>query len=345
MVKRTIVRKRYSLRLCALRNSIPPSLLQFEDMNDDCLEHMFNFLDINSLMKVCRVGKRVKNIVVNHVIPLKTIKFSDVSSVWRAFALFGKSMTRIIVHCDDIPSTAVHSKFSEFLRLLVKYGVPGRFLQVNLSFGGNEDGIPIEVLSVIGPYFENVHTLNFNLMSDYMRFFHQFMNAIPKYNLHTLSLHRVQVIGDWLVAEALPRLTNIHLCIRWSPFTALPADRTKIEELNETRLINFISNKTASLVYFDFDCLKFCRIFVEMSQRIPNIEHLGRLMWWPSIIERENDNGNANLAQMYREKWEFLNAYKNLKSISLASDVYDCSDLGEVFRILAVQNTIEELTL
>lgn len=347
MVKRAIVRKMYSLRSHAQRNAIPPSSLQFEDMNDDCLEHMFNFLDIDSLMKVCRVGQRVKDIVINRIIPLKTISFADVSSVRRVFALFGKSMTRIIVHSDDMQMDyPPHSQFDKFLRLLVMYDVPGRLQQVHLTFSGNEYGIPIDVLSVIGPYFENVHTLNFSLLNDHMRFFLQFMKAIPKHNLHTLNVHNLQVIGDWLVAEALPRLRKIHLCVRWGLYTAM-ADRIKIEELNETQLINFISSNSGSLVHVDFDCSKQDRIFVEMSQRMPNIEHLGTLIWRPGTAERVNDNGNAYLVrnQMYQEKWKYLNAYKNLKHIILASYVMDCLDLGEIFRILAVQNTIEGLTL
>lgn len=348
MVKRVAVAvgKRYSLRLRAQRNAPAPSSLQFDDMNDDCLEHMFNFLDINSLMKVCRVNTRHRSIVINHVIPLKTINFADVSSVRGVFALFGASMKRIIVHSDDMQKqmneNPAHSQFIEFLRLLVTFGKPGRLQQLNLTFGGNEYGIPIDILSVIGPFFENVHTLNFRLMNDHMRFFHQFMQAIPKHNLCTLSLHRVQVLGDWLVAETLPRLKKIHLCIRWDLYTSLE-NRLEIEAVNETRLIQFISNQSGSLVHVDYDCSTQGRIFVEMSQRMPNIEHLGTLMWWPG--QPVNGSDNLALSQICRNKWKYLNAFKNLKCISLVSYVTDGSDLGEVFRILAAQNTVERMKL
>lgn len=347
MVKRVKVPKRYSLRLRAQRHALSPSMLHLQDMNDDCLVHIFNFLDIKSLMKVCKVGQRAKDIVIVRVIPLRTVNFTDISNVRKAFALFGRSMTRIIVHSDDMQLVyPENSHFDEFLRLILEHGAPGRLQQVNLTFGGNENGISAELPGVIGPFFENVHTLEFNLMNDHMEFFHQFMNAIPKENLRTLKIHNIQVIGDWLAATAMPRLKEIHLCVRWSAMQYLypaTADRIRMEERNELQLINFISNNPASLVRVDFDSSTQNRIFVEMSQRMPNIERLGTLMWWPGT----NINNNSSLvhSQIYQEKWDHLSAFKNLKFISLQSYVLDCSDLGEVFRILAVQNTIEELAL
>lgn len=346
MVKSVITPKRYSVRLrAAARKVISPSLLQLEGMNDDCLEHVFNCLDINSLMKMCEVGNRIKRIVTTRVIPLKTVNFAEVTSVRKAFTLFGASMTRIIVHRDDIVQMrhSSNSRFCEFLCMLLMYGTPGRLKQVNLSFCGNESGIPSDVLNRIGPYFENVHTLNFKLVNEHMESFHQFMNAIPKQNLRTLSIHNVQVIGDWLVAEALPHLREIHICERWGLLTPMNV-RMQIEELNETRLIDFISNRPAALTHVDFDCSARNRFFVELSQRWPNIPNLGTLMWWPNADARENISATAR-NEIHHEKWNFLNAFKNLKFIKLVSFVTDCSELGEVFRILATQNTIERLAL
>lgn len=340
MVKRVGIPKRSSLRLrarAAKPNVISRSPLQLDDMNDDCLAHTFSFLDINSLLDVCTMGNRIKCIIAKQVIPLKTVNFADVRSVREVFALFGESMTRIIVHSDHMQPSAADTQFNEFLCLLMLYGTPGRLQQVNLTFGGNKFGLPGHVLNGIGPYFANVHALHFNVTNGQMQCFNQFMNAIPKHNLRTLRLHNMHEIGDWMVAEPWPRLHDIHICVRWSLFSFLNVHQ-QIEEAAETRMINFIANNSSTLKNVDFDCSTQDRILVGMSQRMPNIQKLGTLMWTPSGNEVVRN-------EVYQGRWKHLKAFKRLKFIKLHSYVRDCSDLGEVFRILAAQNTIEQLAL
>lgn len=174
---------------------MPESLLQFTDLNNDCLKHVFDRLDLISLSQMCEVDSRFEDIIMGHVIPLRTINFSEFSknySVRKIFKLFGKSMTRLIVRSEDIQMVFPgYSRLAEFLRILVEFGKPGKLKEVQIMCGGNQCHVPAKLLHDAAPYFSNVHKLQFDLkgQSDVLYWMHNvnspdsfaaFINAIDK---------------------------------------------------------------------------------------------------------------------------------------------------------------------
>lgn len=325
----------------------PQSLLQLMDLNDDCLTKIFDSLDILSLLKVCKVGQRFKDIVIQRVIPLKTVDFSTFSqqkSTQKIFKVFGKSMTRIKIHSDDIQIYPKHSRFEEFLRLVTVYGVPGKLRQVCLTFGKHETSISIQLLMAAAPFFENVHTLRFNATTDQavmpsrVTFFNEFMILMPKQNLRVLFLNDVRWLGDWMRVESLPKLQALHICLQFDPFTAI--NRAQIE----SAVLNYISEKPA-LTSFEYVGLTSDAVFVEISRSIPHMEKLGRIQTWSNLRNNTDTDMDRRQSNRDRGKFNYLNSLSNLRSFSLKSGTLDFSDCSEIFRILGTRNTIENLKL
>lgn len=102
----------------------------------------------------------------------------------------------------------------------------------------------------------------------------------------------------------------------------------------------------------DFECGKADGdILIELSRRMPHVEHLGTVQYWWNGKKEINNNRNSNQtdsfhsANNYKLNWKYFNAFTNLKSINLKSDTVDFSDSGEFFHILSKRNTVDELQL
>lgn len=350
--------KRKSNRLDTSRKRIklPASLVQLMDMNDDCLIHVLQFLDIISLAKMSKADQRFYNLITTYIIPKCTIDVSTFSkhcSVRKIFALFGKSMTSIVMSTDDIQiAVPRHSKFDEMLCMLVKYGEPGSLKYVDLQIGHISgmmwDGHHFcstqnKLLNEVAPYFANVHTLKLEV-AEYsnMAAFNKFVNAIDKQNIRTLHVNNVPFIDTWLSAQSFPSLQSIHLRIAYQNYF----DQNRLNATSESRLIHFISCKPASLINFKYIGAWSDAIFVELSRHIPSIERVSQIKYWPNNGAGNNNNNNAGLATLgFHAKWKYFNDFTNLKSVELRSETTDFSDSGEAFSIMAKRNTIEKLEL
>lgn len=325
-----------------------PSMTSFDDMNDDCLTSVFDYLDTSSLVKMTKTNQRLKQIVTDRVIPLKTVQLDKTrrqSSSHKVFKLFGPTMTRLSIDAKDIQTTWPGlSRFSEFLRLLAVYGVPGRLQQLTISgFEGNEK-IPEELLVAVRPYFENVHTLTIDLpektffLND---FYNQFMSYIPKHNLRHLYLHNVRIVREWLSVELLPNLKSFHLCMTSGYNYYLQYETASVEQL-----LRYI-RESPKLTTFDYVGRSQETINVEVSRHIPNIARIGTIR--NLIVDQSTDpNNNDGVkwnGKSYRAKWKYLNEFTNLKQFSLESHAQDFNNCGEIFRILGGRNTVEHLEL
>lgn len=183
----------------------PASLFQLLDLNDDCLIHILELLDLIDLENMCQINERFHEIIVRHIIPVRTIAFSkfddvnDKNFVRHLFCRFGKSMTRLEID-SDYPE---YLTFIELLLLLIRYCEPGRLKVVTITFGiGTPKHIPIELLTEIAPYFKNVHTLHINYMDrKAYKTGASFMHAIDKQNVRSLHVFNDHEMDLWLTAE------------------------------------------------------------------------------------------------------------------------------------------------
>ncbi|XP_055298511.1 uncharacterized protein LOC129566512 [Sitodiplosis mosellana] len=346
-------KKRKGVRTKSLKKvKNTPSLTSFGDMNDDCLTSVFDYLDTASLVKMTKTCQRMKDIVTDRVIPRKIVQFGEIrrqSSTRKAFELFGPSMTRMKIHADDIQMTRPgFTRFSEFLRLLMAYGEPGKLQQLSIS-GFIEDGreISSQLLEAARPYLENVHTLRIELPANsYMAgtFSNKLMTHMPKQNLRHLCLHNIRLIGEWLSVESMPKLEVFHLSVGRSYYPSY-ANKT-IEQLR-----TYIAEKP-QLTCFNYVGPSQESILVEVSRHIPNIARIctvKNLMVDGQSNGQNDDNNSTSSAawgrQGYRAKWKHLTEFTNLKQFSLESHAPDFKNCGEVFRILANRNTVEHLEL
>lgn len=312
------------------RTKLLPSLLPLIGLNDHCLEHIFECLDTISLARMCKVSDRFDGIITSRIIPYRTIDFTKISktfSVRKIFALFGKSMTRIILNVHDIQVvTPGYTKFTEFLRLLIEFGEPGKLKEVHLAsacFSAHYANIFPDAR----PFFSNVHKLSID-------YFHMDSNDMAMFdlaNLREFRIHCICRVPEWLQATQFVNLQKLHVCFIQSHdwmTTGL------IQAKNESILINFISGKKDTLI--DFECINAPseNIFVELSRHNPNIERVHGLKYWSNTD-----------ATMDNRKWRYLDAFTHLKHIGLRSDTANFSDSGEAFRILAKHQTIVEMKL
>lgn len=257
-----------------------PSLFQLSDLNDDCLIYLFKGMNTISLANMCRTCKRFYRIITKYIIPFRTIDFSvcnTTCSVREMFALFGKSMTRIVVHQDLFPRL---TDFDDFCHMLIQYGQPGKLKDVVLIFDDYFNDVPA---NIIGPYFANVQRLEFNFIGYQMlpdEDFIEFIEAIDTQNLRELRVNNVVLIGEWFSAELFPNVQKIHLSIF----------QTNFDAENESRMVQFISNKPASLI--EFECLgaPSNEIFVVLSHHNPEIERLGEIKYWPNDATLHNND-------------------------------------------------------
>lgn len=317
------------------------STLSLDDMNDDCLMTVFEYLDTISLVRVSKTSERFKRIVTQRMIPMKMVRFSElrgVASIEKTFALFGKSMTRISIGASDIQMThPMRSRFAELLHLLIKYCTPGKLQQLYLNgFGDGNTKTSQELWNDVQPYLENIHTLYINLPFIQGNFLNTLLNIIPKTKLQHLHLHKVGIIGDWLRAENLPNLQEFHICMACNHF--VPNDTNNLNKLKA-----YMADKP-KLTSFSYSGKSQEALLIELSRHIPNINQIGTVL--NSMFEQNDVNNNNNWDdQSYRQKWKYLDAFTNLKQFSLQSFAPNFGNCGEIFRILASQNTIERLEL
>lgn len=324
----------------AKKSKLTPTVLEFADMCDNSLLNVFECMDTISLAGMCKIDDRYSGLIMRYIIPYRTIDFSEFKkthSVEKLFSLFGKSMARIIFNGDDIQVVAPkHSKLAEFLRILIKYGEPGKLKQVDLTFGHDDSfDVPDNLLQDAAPYFSKVQKLRLNFSK---KLFTKFFKIFDKSSLNELQLLNIQEIGEWLSATAFPNLRVFKLCLSRLHLV------DRIRAVSKSRLLDFISGKPASLIAIECPYLTSDKALGELSRHIPNMERLGCL--YPQSRNNSNSfNRGDNQSIDYQQQWRCLNAFKQLKCIELASSKADLSDCGEVFSILAKYQTIEEMSL
>lgn len=318
-------------------STLVPSLL-LTDINDDCLTKILNYLDIASLIKVCKCSNRLSAVAFEHVIPFRTVdctEFSKHGSVQKLFGALGQSITRLKFSSKDIQFTAPkHTRFMELLRLITQHGEPGLLKSFAVIFDEYAYYHLDEFPATACPFFGNVHSLEINLPERCSNS-ERFINSFPKENLCVLKVTNLYKIDNWLRVDSLPKLRELHLVMYKHRFGST-------NQGNDVHLITYITAKP-SLTAFHYVGTNSTAIFKLVSQYIPTIERLGNIEYSP--IPRNDDNNNNNRPISIRERWQYLNEFKHLKFLSLDPYSPNLTDVGEVFRILANHNTIECLKL
>lgn len=318
---------------------IPSPLTSMTDINDYCLLQVFEHLDINSLMKMSKVSKRFNEIITQHIIPLRTVNFSDASvccSTQKIFQKFGPWMTRIVIDRKDMQTVAPKStSIAELVRLIMLHCTAGKLQYLSLTGFSGFNQNELDLVNAAKPYFANVHTLCIDMAGLYHSL-HLVNQLFTKENLHHLSLHNIRAVDDWLTIVALPNLKDVHICMQCDH----TYHNTYYNSRNLNRLKAYIGSKP-TLTKFDYYGPNHEEILHDLSTHIPGLTQLGTIR---TRISHVDDNNN-NQAQNERKMWKYLNEFAGLKEVSLQSSARNFANCGEIFRILAKRNTLEKLEL
>lgn len=110
----------------------------FEQMNDHCSLHIFQFLNIIELVQICKVNERFSGLINQFIIPRRTInccQYRDVLKISDILEMFGKSITRITMTDKEITNiNSKKSKMVTFFELLTRYGEPQILQELRMSF-------------------------------------------------------------------------------------------------------------------------------------------------------------------------------------------------------------------
>lgn len=79
-------------------------------------------------------------------------------------------------------------------------------------------------------------------------------------------------------------------------------------------------------------------MFLELARHHSHIESVGEIQSWPSA-------NTVNNSSRFRSSLQHLVSFTNLKGVSLKSANGNFSDLGEAFKLMANQQTVERLQL
>lgn len=296
------------------------SNLLLSDINNDCLMSIFDYLDIVSLMSLCKTNERFKAIIVDHVVSLKTFQFRELSSrvsVQKLFELFGKSMTKITIDFDDIKIVRRgYTSLEEFLHLVMDHCTPGKLQQLTMTgFSSNSMVVNPKLFADVRKYFENLQT--FQIAANPMGViqnsenFNAFMEWIPKQNLRELNLHSLRTLGTWFTKENFPNLQMCHICVCQShwPWQILNFDPL-IQKVKE-----YLASKP-DLKIFDYGGPSRETILVELSRHLPNVQ---RVCVVKNMMVDDNNNNNVWNKAAIREKWKHLSEFTNLQDFALES--------------------------
>lgn len=324
--------------------SVPPLLLI--DINDDCLTEIFKYLDVVSLINVCKCCKRFRNIVLDQVMPFYTVNTTEAYqknlSVQRLFEILGQSIEKLHVCTTDfVPSDRSRSRFGELIHLITQHSKPGLLKKFVLTCRADPDRNGEYMPSIARPYFGNIHTLEF-ILPHYFKWpqlLDQFIDCFPKENLRVLKIENISRTSYWLNVAIMPKLRELHLVMN-----ALGMNDYLSLDRDLQNLISYIRAKP-SLNVFNYIGINSDVILNEVSQHIPNIERLGNVIGL-FITKNNGDNDDQNNGRNYiHGKWNYLNEFENLKVLSLTSYAPDFTNAGGIFRILANHNTLEKLEL
>lgn len=208
-----------------------------ETLNFNCLLSIFDFLDSESLMLMCRVNDYFNMCVLkySHILQKKWFRMEDKYSIMPVFRDYGRFMRKleIIYGAEDRPE---FDKYSHFLKGVTNYLTPGSLTELNID-------IPIckvntQLLQSARPFFCNLKALSFSSFEG--------------------RRHRQdQVLGE-LIGHAF-KLRDLSVC-----FTNTSCQWLRFEHLNNLERLQIRFNR--------YPTLQFIQEFIERKPRLKSFD-------------------------------------------------------------------------
>lgn len=337
--------------------------MKLDELYDDALVHVFDYLGAIDLVKLCDTSKRFRNVIVNQVIGRKFIDFMKCQSAGisaiKIFKLFGKAMTNIKISVDNIPDDVQrishgkkkHTKFDEILSLIIKYGQEAKLLGLDIhidfrSVGSMNYKCDELLLAAALPFFKNITDLRvYHCHQKGSRRVHDLtqrwddllLNVFPYENVCSLELIGIYTAGDWLLSSSLQKVQHLRL----------PC--TKIRDFNNFE--SFLMRKP-NLKTFHIDSIKAQsranRYLAAIACHTPDIEDIdidvgidrnSKWHWYDFVYEDDDDD---DYDDYFEDKWQETKHFKEFKNLkTLRVDVVHIEN--GIFDDFPKQNSLQTL--
>lgn len=287
--------------------------------NEDCLIIIFEKLDVRDLINIAEINSRFCAIINAHIISKKQINFTEIKEyfcVRKVFKTFGERIASL-----QINSRVVEIAFGNrvevlenMFSLITKYCRKEKLKALDIS--GNFRSYDGGLCRQFAPMLENLETLTLGGVSP-AKTDTVLLNALlsQNTNLKKLKLHRL-ICSERLDQRLLLQLTELS----FSDCFDLPAD-FNCPNLNA---VHFKLSPSVPVSHYHY---KMLQIFAE---NFPNIETFS--MEFPRKFRGHFD-------------YNSILGLKKLKRLKIVSFDMNCEDIYVFLKKLAVQNTIEELTI
>lgn len=290
--------------VCRLRNNL----------NDDCLLKMFEYLNVKDLIQLCKLDSYFYDLITSDFIPKKLINLGVMDTRLRNnklvlkrstieyFKVFGKFMKRIVISGED---------FNLFLDTIVRYCQPDRLTEINLQFKENTAFPALDLIDQSLPFFTRLHRLRlYDISSNGL--YQQFLIKISEIsNVQFLQLRQVNVEDGWLQRMDSLRELQIHSS-RILSFD----DLSSCYKVNpKLRVFNYKGSDDLQPIY---DTLSAC---------CPNLQTFSdcHLQYLGHVDDVEG-------------RYKFLSPLKQLENVTLTSYSETGHDLHHHLRIPALAN-------
>lgn len=318
-IKAIIMETNGQLSETSYENALSNTQCRLHLLNHDCLLKVFEFLDINDLMQLCKTDVHFKALILDSFL-IGTKVFDWRNGLTRSsnneiLQTFGKSMKKFITNEHD---------FNEFLESVTKYCAPKKLTSVMINLTGHMTGPDMANLHTIQlsmPYFSNLLKLSLSGYVTYINSIDEFLLALSltAKNLQQLTLYRSHLAGGWCTTS-------------------------RMENLRELRIIRPYEHTFSISDFKSYLCsLPQLEVFVYDGFPV-DIADIGRTLtnYCPNLNKFQYCTGSDSVHRVFPfdifNSYNFLASFSNLNTVSLTSFTYCGCDLYDPLTMLATTN-------
>lgn len=299
-------------------------------LNWDCLEKVFEYLDTKDLIQLSEVNSIVCDAILERGIKRNAIDFDGATEIWNIqeiFAKFGKHMIQVVAHEENFhqQGDTEAAPIDNFLRLLTKHCTSNHITKMNLNFDYRK--VNGKLLTAAQPFFTNIQTLCINGRSynagDNM-FSATIINAAKQLSVLYLS-KGTNIDFNLLHCESMKHLQTLVLY--------------DIEYANADNWVRLFSNQP-KLKSFAWQNL--CKPNYSLCKYIAHScgDNLEQFLDLQMGISRK-----CQSEEFIMNRYDYFAKFTNLKDAAITSYLDSGRDLIDALATIAQNNTVQNLCL
>ncbi|KAJ6646405.1 hypothetical protein Bhyg_01616 [Pseudolycoriella hygida] len=319
-------------------------------LNDDCIRHVCEYLDLPDLYNMCVASDELKIKIVENAIRGRMIAFNELADcchIVHIFKIFGCNMTKIEIGEKDIQYKAKKfSKLDEILRLVSTYcrkdtlkhltlqyfegsAIRKRFLYSSLPLFRCIESLSIKETVSNGVdkcinYFSSYPTFNTSVND----FLERLVANAP--NINSLRLLNMKITGRLFYLDHISKLKTLSLngC-------NVRVSNAFLTFLREKQHLTSLTWENSSLFGLDTHNSHSSNTVYKLATS--RINHLEAFSYYPNEGFINDENRYDTEFNFKQPDYQRLSKFGNLKELSVPGISLAC------LRLLAEQNTVEKL--